>query len=298
MTEEMKKLTEQIEAGVKDVFDSGKYAAYLDTMSKFYRYSVNNVMLIFSQNPDASYVAGYRTWQKEFNRQVRKGEKGLHIIQPVPYKYTAEFDVPQPDGSLKREQRLVAGTTFRAGTVFDISQTDGEPLPEIAKLPAGEVEGFEDYIDAIQSVAGLSVDFRSLSGAQGYYSESEGVIAIREENPELAQLKTGFHELAHSILHNKKTGSEALADRATKEVQAESVAYVVMKHFGFDTSGYSFGYVAAWSGEKDISLLKESLETIQTTADSIITRIEEAMSLKRAEKMEKTLQPAAVMSYT
>ena len=216
---DVKEMTREIENGVRDVFESGRFQEYLDVMSRFYNYSFGNCILIAAQKPDATLVAGYRAWQKNFNRQVKRGSQGIRIIQPVPYKYTKEFKTTGPDGKEEIENRLVAGTGFKVGTVFDVSQTEGEPLPELAETLTGDVADFSQYIDALESVAGVPIVIETLKGrlsqANGYFSEAENRIVIKAENDQLQQLKTAFHEVAHSLLH-RRADSEGV-DRQTIE---------------------------------------------------------------------------------
>ena len=267
MAKDIKDITEQLEQGVKDVFESERYKAYLDFMGKFYNYSVNNSILIWMQKPEASLVAGYQTWQKKFKRQVRKGEKGITILAPCPHKFKKE--VEDENGNLVEKE--IQYTSFRATTVFDISQTDGDEVPTLCNDLTGEVENYEELLNALKALAPVPVDFEEIkTGAKGYYSHTEHRIVINEGMSEQQTIKTLIHEIAHSFLHEKENGEEKDADRNTKEVQAESVAYTVCKMLGIDTSEYSFEYVAGWSKGKEVKELNASMEVIRRTAKNII----------------------------
>ena len=267
MAKDIKEITEKLEQGVKDLFESNDYKEYLSFMSKFYNYSANNCLLIWIQKPDATLVAGYQAWQKKFKRQVRKGEKGITILAPIPHKYTIKEIYP--DGTV--EEKEIRFTTFKAIKVFDLSQTDGEAIPSICKSLNGSVENYDAVLENLKNLAPVPVGFEDIAGgAQGYYSHVEKRIAIQEGMSEQQTIKTLIHEIAHSILHEKENGIEKDADRNTKEVQAESVAYVVCSCMGLDTSDYSFGYVAGWSKDREAKELLESTEAIRNTSIKII----------------------------
>ncbi|EOS72246.1 hypothetical protein C817_05677 [Dorea sp. 5-2] len=294
MTEKqkVKEITDKLEEGLKELFESEKYRNYLSTMSKFHNYSFNNTLLIALQRPDASLVAGYQAWQKNFNRHVKRGEKGIRILAPAPYKIKEERDKLDPvtgevmldkDGMPQTEEVEVKIPSFRAVSVFDVSQTDGEPLPELeAKELLSTVEGYEDFIKAITYVAPAPIGFEDIPGAsKGYFNIEENRIAVQEGMSESQTLKTMVHETAHSMLHNKEVSKEDILapakDRNTKEVEAEGVAFTVCSHFGIDTSEYTFGYIAGWSSGRDMKELKSSLDTIRRTASELITGIEEQL---------------------
>ena len=268
-----KKALEMLEQGVSNVFTSENYQNYLSTMAKFYNYSFGNCLLIKAQCPQATYVAGFNSWKNNFKRFVKKGEKGLLILAPNPY----EKKLVEQDEDGEDVETIVKGLRFKATYVFDVSQTDGEPLPTICNSLAGDNDMYEKYIAGIKAISPVPVRFEHIDGAHGYYSHTEKVIAVEEKDSQTQQMKTITHELAHSILHNKENGEQASTDRRTKEVQAESVAYVVCNHFGIDTSSYSFEYVATWSAGKETKELKASLDIIQKTAKSIIERMEKAL---------------------
>lgn len=265
--EQLKEITDKLEQGIKDVFESGKYANYLQAMSKFHRYSLNNCILIAMQCPAATMVAGYRKWQDEFGRQVKKGERAIRILAPMTRK--VKRMVKDKDGN--EQEQEVKYTTYRAVPVFDLSQTEGKELPGICHRLEGN-EG-ADLIDKVIAAAPVPVQYKDIEGsANGYYSRTEGLIAVQQDLSPMQTLKTLIHEMAHATLHCED-GKQAEADRGTKEVQAESVAYTVCNYFGIDTSDYSFGYVAAWSKGKELEELKASLEVIRTTAGAIIDSI-------------------------
>ncbi len=286
--QKVKEIADKLEEGLKELFNSEKYKSYLSTMSKFHNYSVNNTLLIALQRPDASLVAGYQAWQRNFNRHVNKGEKGIRILAPAPYKIKEERDKLDPvtgevmldkDGMPQTEEVEVKIPAFRAVSVFDVKQTSGEPIPELeAKELLSTVEGYDDFIKAITHVAPVPVSFEDIPGdSKGFFSPTEKRIAVQEGMSESQTLKTMVHETAHSMLHDKEVNKDILTpakDRNTKEVEAESIAYTVCQHFGIDTSEYSFGYIAGWSSGRDMKELKSSLDTIRRTASELITGIE------------------------
>lgn len=289
--QKVKEITDKLEEGLKELFESEKYKSYLSTMSKFHNYSFNNTLLIALQRPDATLVAGYQAWQKNFNRHVNKGERGIRILAPAPYKIKEERDKLDPvtgevmldkDGMPQTEEVEVKIPAFRAVSVFDVKQTSGEPIPELeAKELLSTVEGYEDFIKAITYVAPVPVSFEDIpSDSKGLFSPAEKRIAVQEGMSESQTLKTMVHETAHSMLHDKNVNKDILApakDRNTKEVEAESIAYTVCQHFGIDTSDYSFGYIAGWSTGRDMRELKSSLDTIRRTASELVTGIEEQL---------------------
>lgn len=260
-------ITKQLEQGVKDLFESGSYAEYLEFMARFTDYSANNCLLIYLQKPDASLVAGYKAWQSKFNRQVKKGEKGIKILAPCPHKFKKL--VVDPEGN--EVETEVKYMTFRAISVFDISQTEGEDVPSICRMLDGEVEGFDDLLEKLKGLAPVPVGFEEIkTGANGYFHPGEKRIAIKTGMSEVQTLKTLVHEIAHSKLHDQENGEEKDASGRTKEVQAESVAYTVLSFLGLDASEYSFGYIAGWSAGKECKELAASMEVIRRTAGEII----------------------------
>ena len=291
--QKVQEITDKLEEGLKELFESEKYKTYLYTMSKFHNYSFNNTLLIAMQKPEATLVAGYKAWQKNFERHVNKGEKAIRILAPAPYKIKEERDKLDPvtgemmfdeNGMPQKEQVEVTIPAFRAVSVFDVSQTDGKPIPELeAQELLSTVEGYEDFVQALMNVAPVPIGFEDIPGdSKGYFHTEEKRIAVQENMSESQTLKTMVHEVAHSMLHNKEINRDDLMeapvkDRNTKEVEAESVAYTVCQHFGIDTSDYSFGYIAGWSSGKDMKELKSSLDTIRKTASELITGIEGAL---------------------
>ena len=291
--QKVQEITDKLEEGLKELFESEKYKTYLSTMSKFHNYSFNNTLLIAMQKPEATLVAGYKAWQKNFERHVNKGEKAIRILAPAPYKIKEERDKLDPvtgemmfdeNGMPQKEQVEVTIPAFRAVSVFDVSQTDGKPIPELeAQELLSTVEGYEDFVQALMNVAPIPIGFEDIPGdSKGYFHTEEKRIAVQENMSESQTLKTMVHEVAHSMLHNKEINRDDLIeepakDRNTKEVEAESVAYTVCQHFGIDTSDYSFGYIAGWSSGKDMKELKSSLDTIRKTASELITGIEGAL---------------------
>ena len=288
--QKVQEITDKLEEGLKELFESEKYKTYLSTMSKFHNYSFNNTLLIAMQKPEATLVAGYKAWQKNFERHVNKGEKAIRILAPAPYKIKEERDKLDPvtgemmfdeNGMPQKEQVEVTIPAFRAVSLFDVSQTDGKPIPELeAQELLSTVEGYEDFVQALMNVAPVPIGFEDIPGdSKGYFHTEEKRIAVQENMSESQTLKTMVHEVAHSMLHNKEINRDDLMeapakDRNTKEVEAESVAYTVCQHFGIDTSDYSFGYIVGWSSGKDMKELKSSLDIIRKTSSELITGIE------------------------
>ena len=281
-------------------------------MSKFHNYSFNNTLLIAMQRPEATLVAGYKAWQKNFERHVNKGEKAIRILAPAPYKIKEERDKLDPvtggmmfdeNGMPQKEQVEVTIPAFRAVSVFDVSQTDGMPIPELeAQELLSTVEGYKDFVQALMNVATVPIGFEDIPGdSKGYFHTEEKRIAVQENMSESQTLKTMVHEVAHSMLHNKEINRDDLMeapakDRNTKEVEAESVAYTVCQHFGIDTSDYSFGYIVGWSSGKDMKELKSSLDTIRKTASELITEIEGALrELQLNREMEQSKECILLM---
>lgn len=262
-------ITKELERGVKELLASDKYKEYLNFMGKFHDYSVNNSILIFLQMPQATMVAGYQAWQNKFKRQVRKGEKGIRILAPCPHKYTKQIE----DENGNKEEHEFNWTTFRPVSVFDISQTDGDEIPEICNDLTGNVEGYKELVDKLIAVSPVRVSFEPInSAAKGYFNDAENKIVVKAEMSEEQTVKTLVHEIAHSLLHGKE-GEETEANRSTKEVQAESVAYTVCRMLGLNTDEYSFGYIAGWSAGKELKELNQSMEAIRKTANKIMEGI-------------------------
>jgi len=286
----VQELTDKLEQGLQDLFNSDSYRNYLSTMSKFHNYSFNNTLLIAMQKPDATLVAGYKAWQKNFERHVNKGEKAIRILAPAPYKIKEERDKIDPvtqellldkDGNPQKEEVEITIPAFRAVSVFDLSQTDGKPIPELtAKELLSDVEGYQDMIRAVEAISPVPIELEEIAGdSKGYYDREAKRIAVQENMSESQTLKTMIHEVAHSKLHSKEVeqDEQMKKDRNTKEVEAESIAYTVCQHFGIDTSDYSFGYIAGWSSGRDTKELRASMDTIRRTASELITGIEEQL---------------------
>ncbi len=285
--EKVKEITARLEQGVQAIFDSDRYKEFLTAMSKFHDYSLNNTILIAMQG--GNLVMGFRQWEKEFDRHVKKGEKGIKIFAPAPYKVKKLVDKIDPEtrkpmldreGKVVKEEKEITVPAFKVITVFDISQTEGKEFPDLSVKPLlADVEQYEDFFAALEKASPVPIAFEQITnGANGYFSLTDKRIAIKEGVSELQAVKTAIHEIAHAKLHdvdlNAPPEQQNRVDRHTCEVEAESVAYTVCQHFGLDTSDYSFGYVAGWSSGKEMTELKASLETIQTTAKELITEIE------------------------
>ena len=294
MDDKLKDITKKLEQGISSLFDSAKYKAYLNTMAKFHNYSFNNSLLIHMQRPDATHVAGYKAWLR-FKRHVMTGEKGIRIIAPAPYrqvfleKQRDQFGnvVIGADGKpiVEEVERIVP--SYKVSIVFDVSQTTGEPLPEIVKQLSGCVENYEILKEALQDASPVPIRYAEISSAaNGYYSHVDKEIVVKSDLSEMQTIKTCIHEIAHSVLHDKDTGTqkeESLTNR-DREVQAESVAYAVCQHLGLDTSDYSFGYIAGWSSGRDMKELKAAMNVIRETADKMISDISDRYETLKTEK--------------
>jgi len=284
--ETMKALTDKLEQGVKDVYESDRYKNYLAVMSKFYFYSFRNSLLIMQQKPDATHVAGFNAWKTTFKRTVNKGEKGLQILAPAPYRVRVAREmvdeitkkpVLESSGKPVTEDVEMTKPAFRAVYVFDVSQTSGEPLPQLITELTGGVAEYKAFFESLKSVSPFPMRFEDIqSGAKGYCDPSNKIIAIKTGMSELQNIKTAIHEITHADLHAGQINLsiDEKKDRRTKEVEAESVAFVVCSHYGIDTSDYSFAYVAGWSSDKELKVLKSSLDTIQKQGAELISRID------------------------
>ena len=304
--ERMKEITDRLETGIQELFESERYKAYLTTMSKFHSYSFNNTLLIAMQG--GQLVAGYNKWRDDFHRNVKEGEKAIKILAPAPFKAKKEVQkldaqgrpVMGKDGKPVTEVQEIQVPAFKIVSVFDVSQTEGEPLPSIGvEELTGSVERYGEFFKALEQTSPVPIGFEDIpGGSHGYYHLTEKRIAIQEGMSELQTLKTAIHEIAHSKLHAIDPEAPAIeqADRPdsrTREVQAESVAYAVCQHYGLDTSDYSFGYVAGWSSGKDLKELKASLETIRATAHELITTIDGHLAQLQKERQAQQEQPQA-----
>lgn len=313
--QQVREITDKLEQGLKELFESERFKEYLKTMSKFYNYSFNNTLLIAMQKPDATLIAGYAAWQRNFDRHVMKGEKGIKILAPAPYKVQEEREKLDPatqkpvldkDGKPVTETVEVTRPAFKVVSVFDVSQTDGKELPDIAVDElTGSVENYAAFFDALKELSPVPIAFENITdGAKGYFSHVENRIAIQEGMSEIQTIKTAIHEIAHAKLHavtpGEKVAPEDKKDRRTKEVEAESVAYTVCQRYGIETSDYSFGYIAGWSSDKETKELKGSLETIRKTAAEMITGIDEKLKERLAVKEQEAptpLRDAAIPVY-
>ena len=292
--EQLKEITDRIEAGIRDIFESGdmeKYRNYLRTMSRFHNYSLNNQALIHLQRPDATLVAGYNRWRDKFSRHVLRGEKGITIIAPTPYKKKIEQEKLDPDtklpildadGKIVTEEKEIEIPMFRPVKVFDYAQTDGKPLPERVASPVanltGSVENYEAFMEALRRSSPVPVEFKPLSAdLDGYFSPKTQRIALREGMSEVQTVSAAVHEIAHAKLHNyglQQAAERKAKSRNTEEVEAESISFMVCAYFGIETGANSFGYVATWSKNAELPEFRASLDTIGKTANGIITDVE------------------------
>lgn len=306
--DKVKEITDRLEAGLKALFEGDNFKNYLNTMSKFHNYSFNNTMLIALQKPDATYVAGFDRWKKDFERSVNKGEKGIKIFAPNLYKKKERQEKLDPDtgkpildkdGKPVMEDVEVETLAFKVVNVFDVSQTSGKPLPTLgADELQGDVKDFESFFEIIKDISPVPIKFAEIDGsAKGFYHQIKKEITIKQDMSEIQTIKTAIHEIAHAKLHDKDLKKADISipkkDRSTEEIEAESIAYTVCRHFGIDTSDYSFAYVASWSSGKDIPELKASLATIHGTATELIKQIEK--KFRELEK-ERTVDKAVEVS--
>ncbi len=292
--DELQQITDKLEKGVVEVFQSDRYKQFLDTMAKFPRYSVNNSLLIMMQKPDAQLCQSFTGW-KQMGRYVKKGEKGISILAPAPYKIEREqtklnekgrpvFDA---DGEPVKEKVEVTIRAFKVVKTFDLSQTDGKELPTIGPSElVGNIEGYPKLLQALQEISPVPVSFELIDGdAKGFYHLEDKKIVVQDGMSEVQTIKTLLHEMAHQKLHDKDNVPEAKdISRNGKEVEAESVAYVVCQHYGINTSDYSFSYVAGWSEGKETPELKASLDKIRQTASEFIYQIDQKMEVLMADK--------------
>ena len=315
--ERLQQITAGIEQGIKELFESEKYMRYLSVMSRFHRYSVNNTMLIYMQKPDATLVAGYNKWKNQFERHVKKGEHGITIIAPTPFKKKIEEQKLDPDtkapmldqdGKVIMEEREVEIPMFRPVKVFDVSQTDGKPLPELASSLSGNVQNYEAFMEALRRSAPVPLSVEPMAAnMDGYFSPDQQRIAIRAGMSEVQTVSAAVHEIAHSKLHNyAKVQKEAARasdkeppkkkDRNTEEVEAESISYAVCQYFGIQTGENSFGYIATWSQDKTLPELRASLETINKAAGELIADIDRHYKeICKERGIDLTAQPEQAM---
>lgn len=294
--ERLREITESIEQGIKELFESEKYMQYLRVMSRFHRYSVNNITLIHLQKPHATHVAGFNKWRDQFGRHVKRGEKGIKIIAPTPYKKKIEEIKRDPDtkapvldknGNAVMEEKEISIPRFKVVSVFDVSQTEGKPLPQLASDLTGNVQDYEIFMEALRRASPVPLEIRPIQDAMdGYFDPENQSITLRDDMSEVQTVCAAIHEITHSKLHNYEKERLAAAagegakeppkpkDRHTEEVEAESVSYAVCQYYGIETGENSFGYIANWSSGKELPELRASLETIQKTANGLITDID------------------------
>ena len=294
--ERIKEITAGIEKGILELFESDRYRNYLTTMSRFHRYSLNNVMLIHAQRPDATLVAGFSKWKNSFGRHVKKGEKGIQILAPTPYKIMVDKEKLDPDTKLPMlddegkpitEEKEVTIPMFKVVSVFDVAQTEGKPLPQISFSLTGDVAQYEVFMEALRRTSQVPITIEPMEpGMDGYFSLSKQAIFLREGMSQVQTVCAAIHEMAHSRLHNYEKMTELAddgetilvpgeKDRNTEEVEAESISYAVCQYFGIETSDNSFGYIATWSQGKELKELRASLETINKTSSELISGIEQ-----------------------
>ena len=299
--DKMKEITDRLEQGILGLYESERYADYLRTMSKFHDYSLNNTILIAMQG--GNLVKGYKQWEKEFDRHVKPGEKAIKIIAPAPFTVKKQVEKIDPDtqkpvfdkdGKPVTEEKEIKIPAFRVVSVFDVSQTEGKELPSLTYELTGNVEQYKDFFTALEKTSPFAMEFEALSGSiKGRCNYEEKRISINEGMDELQNIKTAIHEIAHATLHDIDKDAPERPDRRTREVQAESVAYAVCQHYGLDTSDYSFGYIAGWSSGKELAELKGSLETIRSTAASLIDTIDGHFAeIQQAQDKEQTTEQA------
>ncbi len=298
----VKLITNNLENGIKDLLESDRYKEYLSAMGKFHNYSLNNTILIAMQKPDATYVAGLQKWNKDFHRFVNKGEKGIVILVPTPYNKTVHQKVLDKDGKVLldndgneiTEEKTLKIQAFKPAYVYDVSQTHGEPFPSISVNELnGNVDNYKKIFDTIREIAPVEVYFKKIdTGAKGYYDQINKEIVINDGMSELQSLKTLIHETAHAIIHDNdylKSKGEA-KDRFTKEIEAESVAYTVCSYLNLPTDEYSFGYIAGWSGDRQIDAVRDSLEAIKLCSSDIIGELEKRLAPEKAIQLTAEIQ--------
>ena len=306
----LKEITASIEDGIKELFQSESYAQYLQTMSRFHHYSVNNQVLIHMQKPDATLVAGFNKWKNQFGRNVIKGEHGIKIIAPTPFKKKIEQEKLDPDtqlpmldadGKVITEEKTIQIPMYKPVTVFDVSQTEGKPLPQLAHDLSGNVANYDVFMEALRRSSPVPISIEVMGGGMdGYFDLEHQDIAIRKGMSEVQTVSAVIHEMAHALLHNRTKDTEEKTpelSRSTEEVQAESISYAVCAYYGIATGDNSFGYIASWSKDKTLPELRESLEVISKTADGLINDIDRhyAEILKEREAELIAAEPAMAM---
>ncbi len=308
LQKQLQEITDRLEQGVRDVFTSENYKKYLSAMSRFHNYSLNNILLIAMQKPDATLIAGYTAWKKLHGRQVMRGERGIKILAPAPYTVKRDITKTDPitqkpvigeDGRPETEEREVVIPAYKIVSVFDVSQTEGKEIPTLGiNELTGDIKDYDTFFKALCMSCPVQVSFEKIStNAKGYFSHAENRIAVKEGMSQMQIVKTTLHEMAHQKLHS---GQEQ-QDRSTKEIEAESVAYVVCQHYGIDTSDYSFSYVAGWSEGKEIPELRDSLDTVRKASleliysiDTSLEEINYIMEAKRSVAIDTDKRPSLV----
>ncbi len=293
--DKVKEITDKLHDSVKVLCESDKWKEYLSCMGKFHNYSVNNTILIATQRPDASLVAGYQAWSQKFDRHVVAGAEGIQIIQPAPWKKKEEVEVKDANGNtvmkdgkpLTQEiERIMPG--YKVGYVYAYEDTEGSPLPSVVDICDEQVVNADQFIEALRTASPVPIIYEHLnSSANGYFSLTDRTIHVEETLPELQRIKTTIHEIGHGYLHDKADGTDIGANKREREVEAESVAYTVCSYYGLDTSDYSFGYIAGWSEGKDLKELQDKLAVIKDTSGTIIDKLDaEFLKLQMAETKE------------
>lgn len=293
VVDKVKELTTKLDKGVEEILTSDRFKDYLKQMSKFHNYSFGNTLLIAFQNPEATLVAGYKTWQTAFKRNVNKGEKGITILAPCPYKIKKEIEFTNEKGEKEKKTEEVLIPKFRTVTVFDVSQTSGEPLKQLAEELKGEYKDYKKLFEAVKQCSDYEITFKAGTQEKGSCSIKDKVISIKEGMSEVQTIKTLIHEVAHEKLHAEISDD---VSKNQKEVEAESVAFVVCNYFGIDTSSYSFDYISSWQ-KKEKADVKHSLTTIQETSNMLIEKIKKNMSLEKeisiADKIKEAKEKAS-----
>ncbi len=294
--DKVKELTEQLQEGITQLYQSDRYMDYLRTMSKFHNYSANNCLLIALQRPDATAVAGYRAWETKFNRHVKKGSNGIAILEPAPWKKKvkqAVYDeagkpILGPDGEPIKQEVEYMVQSFKVGHVFAYEDTEGEPLPTMVDLVTQEVKDYDRTMEILQKISPVPIHLHEINnGSNGYYHHVTRDIHVRNDLPQGQTVKTTIHEMAHALLHDKVIGEDQEANQREREVCAESCAFVVCNYMGLDTSSYSFGYIGGWSKGHELKELQAKMELIRKTANTIISGIESEV-LRQTETVDIT----------
>ena len=301
--DKLQEIVDKLQEGIKEIFNSTSYKEYLKTLSKFHNYSFNNCLLIALQKPDATLVGGFKFWCEDMNRPVKKGEKAINIIAPAPQKRKKVTDILDENGKPKfdangqklQKTEMLTVPAFKVVNVFDVSQTDGEPIPELGKTQlTGDVDQYKDFFAALEKTSPVPIRFdKTKSKANGYYDQNEKCIVIKKGMSELQNLKTLIHEIAHARIHDKHL-DKPKQDRNTQEVEAESIAYTVCQHFGLDTSEYSFPYIASWYSDKELNTLKATLDSIRYEANDIISESKKHYTEIQNERQQHSENPYRV----